>query len=56
MFIFEFSSVHDRDYYLKEDPAHIAAAKALAPLVEKVQVLDIEKVSQTGVQNDHSCL
>lgn len=41
MFVFEFKTVEDRDYYLK-DPAHQLVADALQPLMEKVQVLDIE--------------
>lgn len=41
MFVIEFATVEDRDYYLN-DLAHVAVADALMPLKQKVQVLDIE--------------
>ena len=41
MFVVDFASVEDRDYYLV-DPAHQAVVAGLKPVVEKVQVMDIE--------------
>jgi hypothetical protein len=36
----EFSSVEDRDYYVKTDPAHQAFIKSLDGLIEKAIVVD----------------
>jgi hypothetical protein len=40
-FVLEFASQADLDYYLLEDPVHLAFSKAAAPLVEDSVVLDI---------------
>ncbi|OJI96486.1 hypothetical protein ASPVEDRAFT_121847 [Aspergillus versicolor CBS 583.65] len=42
VFVVEFGSVTDRDYYAKEDPAHLAFGASLGPIVAQVQVVDIE--------------
>ncbi|KAJ4132846.1 hypothetical protein NW754_015660 [Fusarium falciforme] len=39
-FVAEFSSVEDRDYYVKTDPAHQAFVKSLDGLIEKAIVVD----------------
>jgi hypothetical protein len=39
-FILEFDSVEDRNYYVEEDPAHIAFQDRIKPVVEGVLVLD----------------
>ncbi|EHK27201.1 uncharacterized protein TRIVIDRAFT_34890 [Trichoderma virens Gv29-8] len=44
-FSFEFNSLEDRAYYLKEDPAHLGLVGKAVPLVEKLTVFDYE----TGV-------
>lgn len=40
VFISEFENEEDRQYYLKEDPAHLAFIKSVAGIVSKVQVVD----------------
>ncbi|EAW24594.1 Dabb family protein [Aspergillus fischeri NRRL 181] len=42
VFVVEFASVEDRDYYAKEDPKHLAFGTSLGPIVAQVQVVDIE--------------
>ncbi|ROT42986.1 dabb-domain-containing protein [Sodiomyces alkalinus F11] len=39
-FVVEFASADDRDYYVKDDPAHQAFAKSIGDLVEKAVVVD----------------
>jgi hypothetical protein len=39
-FVVEFASVEDRDYYVTEDPAHMAFVKSIEALVEKATVVD----------------
>lgn len=39
-FIMEFENAKDRDYYVHQDPAHLAFLKSLDGLVEKVQAVD----------------
>ena len=39
-FVVEFSSGEDRDYYVREDSAHLEFKKSLKPLVERVGVVD----------------
>jgi hypothetical protein len=39
-FVVEFSSVEDRDYYVKEDPVHQAFVKSIGDVLEKPIVLD----------------
>ena len=39
----EFENAADRDYYVREDPAHRAFVKTLPGVVEKATVLDFEK-------------
>ena len=36
----EFESEGDRDYYVKEDPAHQAFVKGVSEIVEKIHVVD----------------
>lgn len=38
----EFKEEADRDFYLKEDPAHLAFVKSLKGVVEKPTVVDFE--------------
>lgn len=40
VFVVEFESVADRDYYALKDPFHLAYAASLGPIVDKVQVTD----------------
>lgn len=42
VFVVEFSSVEDRNYYAREDPEHLAFGASLGPIVKQVQVVDIE--------------
>jgi hypothetical protein len=42
VFVVEFASVEDRNYYAKEDPEHLAFGASLGPIVKQVQVVDIE--------------
>ena len=35
-----FESTVDRDYYVKQDPAHLAFIKSIHGVVERAQVLD----------------
>ncbi|KAJ8106355.1 hypothetical protein OPT61_g9592 [Boeremia exigua] len=42
-FILRFSSNEDRDYYVKEDPAHQAFKDAAAAVVEKAIVVDFQE-------------
>ncbi|KAL7936658.1 hypothetical protein V8C35DRAFT_296081 [Trichoderma chlorosporum] len=44
-FSFEFSSLEDRAYYLKEDPAHLSLVAKIGPQIGKLTVFDYE----TGV-------
>ncbi|KAM3442937.1 hypothetical protein NHJ13734_002081 [Beauveria thailandica] len=39
-FVVEFASVEDRQYYVKEDPAHIAFVNKLFPSLAKPYVID----------------
>lgn len=39
-FVFEFENEQDREFYLKEDPAHLEFVKSIAGVVSKVQVVD----------------
>jgi hypothetical protein len=41
-FVVEFSSTEDRDYYVKEDPAHQAFVKSIEDVLEKPIVLDFD--------------
>lgn len=40
VFVSEFDSEEDRQYYLEEDPAHLAFVKDIAGIVGKGQVVD----------------
>lgn len=40
IFVSEFENEKDREYYLKEDPTHLAFVKSLADVVSKAQVVD----------------
>ncbi|KAI9041334.1 Dabb family protein [Aspergillus affinis] len=40
VFVAEFASAEDRDYYVNEDPAHLAFVKSVGGIAEKVQVID----------------
>ncbi|OGM49492.1 hypothetical protein ABOM_001728 [Aspergillus bombycis] len=42
VFVVEFASAEDRDYYAKEDPVHLAFGASLGSIVAQVQVVDIE--------------
>jgi hypothetical protein len=42
VFVVDFASAEDRDYYAKEDPNHLAFGASLSPIVQQVQVVDIE--------------
>jgi hypothetical protein len=39
-FILKFYSKEDRDYYVNDDPAHLAFKEAVTPVQESVQVVD----------------
>ena len=39
-YILEFDSESDRNYYIKDDPAHMAFGHSLTGIVEKVMVMD----------------
>ncbi|PWY90583.1 hypothetical protein BO94DRAFT_555692 [Aspergillus sclerotioniger CBS 115572] len=39
-FVVQFATAEDRDYYVKQDPAHQAFIKSLDGIVEKAQVVD----------------
>ena len=39
-FVVEFESAADRDYYVREDPAHQGFIKSLDGIIEKAQVID----------------
>jgi hypothetical protein len=39
-FVSEFDNADDRRYYLEEDPVHLAFAKNVSGIAEKVQVVD----------------
>lgn len=41
-FVVEFDSLKDRDYYVKQDPAHQAFMKAAGEVLEGATVLDFE--------------
>ncbi|KAK0639177.1 stress responsive A/B barrel domain-containing protein [Cercophora newfieldiana] len=41
-FVVEFSSVEDRDYYVTNDPTHMAFVKSIEELVEKAIVVDFK--------------
>ncbi|KAL7793260.1 hypothetical protein V8C43DRAFT_41237 [Trichoderma afarasin] len=41
-FSFEFGSLEDRAYYLKEDPVHQSLVAKLVPIIEKLTVFDYE--------------
>ncbi|PYI27560.1 hypothetical protein BP00DRAFT_379300, partial [Aspergillus indologenus CBS 114.80] len=40
VFVMEFESEEDREYYLNKDPDHLAFVKGLGGDIEKVQVVD----------------
>ncbi|KAK6953335.1 hypothetical protein Daesc_005638 [Daldinia eschscholtzii] len=40
VFIFEFESEEDREYYLNKDPAHTEFATGVINLIEKLQAVD----------------
>ena len=40
MFVVEFDSVEDRDYYVKTDPTHQAFIKHAGTVLEKATVVD----------------
>jgi hypothetical protein len=42
-FISEFENEQDRDYYVKEDPAHQAFVAFAGAFLEKAQVVDFNK-------------
>ncbi|KAH7245254.1 hypothetical protein BKA59DRAFT_511208 [Fusarium tricinctum] len=42
MIIIFFENVEHRDYYAKSDPAHLALVAGLSPVLNGLQVLDIE--------------
>jgi len=42
-FIVEFASTTDRDYYVSEDPSHMAFIKKNSPRFDDVRVVDFEK-------------
>lgn len=37
-----FASEEDRQYYLEEDPAHLAFVKSLEGIIQNVRVVDYE--------------
>jgi len=39
-FVAEFASAEDRDYYVKEDPAHRAFVKSIGELIDRATVVD----------------
>lgn len=39
-FVVQFENTDDRNYYVEQDPAHLAFKKEIEPLVEKITVLD----------------
>ncbi|KAJ5246645.1 stress responsive A/B barrel domain protein [Penicillium chermesinum] len=39
-FVVEFANEADRDYYVKEDPAHQMFKQQVGPLLQKIQVID----------------
>lgn len=42
MIITTFESIGHRNYYAKSDPAHLALGAGLGPVLEGLQVLDID--------------
>lgn len=42
MIITVFETAEHRDYYAKSDPAHLALGGGLGPVLEGIQVLDID--------------
>lgn len=42
MIITAFESTEHRDYYAKSDPTHLALGAGLGPVLEGLQVLDID--------------
>ncbi|KAM0415793.1 hypothetical protein ACHAPT_013254 [Fusarium lateritium] len=42
MIVTEFETIAHRDYYAKSDPAHLAVGASLGPVLEGLQVLDID--------------
>ncbi|KAI1483716.1 hypothetical protein K445DRAFT_24351 [Daldinia sp. EC12] len=40
VFVFEFESEEDREYYLNKDPAHTEFATGVINLIEKLQAVD----------------
>ncbi|KIV83049.1 hypothetical protein PV11_05109 [Exophiala sideris] len=42
-FVVEFASLKDRDYYLSEDPSHLAFGKKNSTRWDDVRVIDYEK-------------
>ncbi|RAL15585.1 Dabb family protein [Aspergillus homomorphus CBS 101889] len=40
VFVMEFESEEDREYYLNKDPEHLSFVKGLGGVLEKVQVVD----------------
>ncbi|KAE8154547.1 hypothetical protein BDV25DRAFT_147472 [Aspergillus avenaceus] len=39
-FVVEFANASDRDYYVNEDPAHLAFVKSLDGIIDKAQAVD----------------
>ncbi|KAL2760181.1 hypothetical protein ACRALDRAFT_1091148 [Sodiomyces alcalophilus JCM 7366] len=48
-FVVEFASAEDRDYYVKDDPAHQAFVKSIGGLIEKAVVVDFTTRSRCYV-------
>jgi hypothetical protein len=52
-FVLEFASQSDLDYYLTEDPVHLAFSKAAKPLIEDSVVIDIRDGVLFGPAAEH---
>jgi hypothetical protein len=48
--IIRFNSNEDRDFYVKEDPAHQAFKDAAAAVVKKAQVVDFQEGISTNAE------
>ena len=42
-FVVEFDDTADRDYYIRDDPAHLAFKKSLVGLIDKPVIVDFEE-------------
>ncbi|KAH8690115.1 stress responsive A/B barrel domain protein [Talaromyces proteolyticus] len=40
IFVMEFQTTEDRNYYVRADPAHLLFAQSIVPVVAKTQVVD----------------